>query len=229
MYDSGLGVKEDAKMAVMWYTKAVEQNYSAAASNLGVLYKNGLGCEQNYTTALHLFKQAADRDNLPQAMGNLGIMHEEGLGVERSVREAVRWFKKAIKLGDEASQAKLAEIIAKGKATAAKITSAPVCDGTKEECAAKKQETGGKGKEKYAKVDPGEDTNTAQKAQKAQKARSPGTQTEGNAKPKAAQHAAQHSRGTQAEGNAKPKAAQHSRGTQTDTGTRKSQLIDHKL
>ena len=43
MYDDGRGVPENDKTAVKWYTKAAEQGYADAQSNLGLMYEYGSG------------------------------------------------------------------------------------------------------------------------------------------------------------------------------------------
>ena len=41
MYRKGQGVPQDYKAAVSWYSKAAEQGYASAQSNLGFMYANG--------------------------------------------------------------------------------------------------------------------------------------------------------------------------------------------
>jgi hypothetical protein len=48
MYDNGRGVEKDFKEAVKWYQKAADQGDAKAQNNLGVMYANGQGVEQNY-------------------------------------------------------------------------------------------------------------------------------------------------------------------------------------
>ena len=43
MYDNGLGVPDNDKTAVNWYTLAAEQGDADAQSNLGYMYSNGEG------------------------------------------------------------------------------------------------------------------------------------------------------------------------------------------
>ena len=47
-YLIGRGVKQDSKKAALWFRKAAEQGHSMAQSNLGVMYCQGLGVQQNY-------------------------------------------------------------------------------------------------------------------------------------------------------------------------------------
>ena len=45
-YDLGLGPKGDAKVAVHWYKKAAQNDYSEAIYNLAVCYEKGIGIPQ---------------------------------------------------------------------------------------------------------------------------------------------------------------------------------------
>ena len=47
MYYEGVGVPQDYKTALKWYTLAAEQGSDLAQFNLGVFYKNGLGVPQD--------------------------------------------------------------------------------------------------------------------------------------------------------------------------------------
>ena len=59
MYYDGQGVLQDHKEAVKWYTKAAEQGYASAQSNLGVMYDNGRGVVQDHAKAHMWFNLAA--------------------------------------------------------------------------------------------------------------------------------------------------------------------------
>ena len=47
LYGNGLGVPENDKTAVMWYTKAAEQGHARAQTVLGTMYANGEGVPEN--------------------------------------------------------------------------------------------------------------------------------------------------------------------------------------
>lgn len=81
MYENGLGVSKEEKMAVAWYLKAALQGNSNAQYNLAVLYENGLGTDINYEQANHWYREAAVQgDGL--AIGNLGMLYIRGQGVK---------------------------------------------------------------------------------------------------------------------------------------------------
>ena len=55
MYHTGEGVKQDYGKAMDWYLKAFAKGNGDAYSNIGVLYRDGLGCETNRPIAYALF------------------------------------------------------------------------------------------------------------------------------------------------------------------------------
>jgi len=59
IYEKGLGIKSDYKLAAKWYLKAATQGHSRAMLNLGYLYEKGLGVTKNLTVALNLYRQAS--------------------------------------------------------------------------------------------------------------------------------------------------------------------------
>ena len=74
MYDEGIGVPENDKTAVKWYTKAAKQGEPSAQYNLGVMYNNGTGVPENDKTAIKWYTKAAEQGNA-DAQFNLGIMY----------------------------------------------------------------------------------------------------------------------------------------------------------
>jgi hypothetical protein len=58
IYERGLGGPPNFEAAVMWYQKAADQKYSRALFNLGTLYEQGTGVEQDKLKALNLYRQA---------------------------------------------------------------------------------------------------------------------------------------------------------------------------
>lgn len=59
IYEKGLGVMADYKLAHLWYSKAAEQGNSRAQINLGYLYEAGLGVERNLVTAMNWYRKAS--------------------------------------------------------------------------------------------------------------------------------------------------------------------------
>ncbi len=57
-------VKNDSKKAYEWYLLASEQNLSSAQIEIGFLYKNGIGLEQDFQQAIKWFTKAAKSGDL---------------------------------------------------------------------------------------------------------------------------------------------------------------------
>ena len=99
LYEKGLGVPADPKLAADWYTKAAELGNVKAMHNLAVAYANGNGREANFAEAARWFRSAAEH-GLADLQFNLAVLHERGLGVATSLPEAYRWYAIAAAQGD---------------------------------------------------------------------------------------------------------------------------------
>ncbi|HEV2333767.1 MAG TPA: tetratricopeptide repeat protein [Gammaproteobacteria bacterium] len=95
--------------AANWYKQAAEAGLSAAAYNLGTLYYNGQGFQQDYTKALYWFRQAASRND-PYAQFQLGMMYDLGRGVDANTEQEMYWYEKAARQGLPAAQYNLGVI-----------------------------------------------------------------------------------------------------------------------
>jgi TPR repeat protein len=95
MYDKGLGVAQDSKLAVEWYRKAAEQGNDAGQTNLGTAYGQGIGVPQDFREAAKwLLKAAEQGDTLAQI--KLGLAYSEGRGVPQDYVEAHKWVNLAV-------------------------------------------------------------------------------------------------------------------------------------
>ena len=74
--------------------------------NLGGMYRDGRGVQQNYAEALKWFRKAADQ-GYDSAQASLGFMHERGQGVLQDYVEAGKWYRKAAEQGNGSAQADL--------------------------------------------------------------------------------------------------------------------------
>jgi hypothetical protein len=59
IYEKGLGVSPEYKLAAQWYGKAAEQNYARAQLNLGALYEKGLGVAKDKAQAVSWYRRAS--------------------------------------------------------------------------------------------------------------------------------------------------------------------------
>jgi hypothetical protein len=69
-----------------------------AQNNLGYMYLNGLGVEQNDAEALRWYTKAAEQGHA-YAQFHLGVKYYNGEGVKQNDAEAVRWFTKSAEQG----------------------------------------------------------------------------------------------------------------------------------
>ena len=58
-YYEGIGVPQDYKQAVYWYSKAAEQGLAEAQYNLGLCYDEGKGVTPDYKQAVYWLSKAA--------------------------------------------------------------------------------------------------------------------------------------------------------------------------
>jgi TPR repeat protein len=100
--------------ALELFTKAADQGHAQAQYNLGVMYENGQGVEQDFKEAVKWYQKAADQ-GLAYAQYNLGVMYEKGQGVEQDFKEAVKWYQKAADQGDAYAQYGLGFMYDNGK------------------------------------------------------------------------------------------------------------------
>ena len=84
--------------AAYWFEKAAENGVANARYNLGVLYHQGLGVDQNIETALEWYRKAAQLGH-PEAQYNLGIAYIEGIGVSYDPKRAAEYFETAAASG----------------------------------------------------------------------------------------------------------------------------------
>lgn len=80
------------KRALVYWSRAAAQGYSAARVRLGDYYYYGWGTLIDYETAASHYRIASEQQNNAQAMFNLGYMHELGLGMKRDIHLAKRFY-----------------------------------------------------------------------------------------------------------------------------------------
>ena len=59
IYEKGLGIQADYRLAAAWYRKAAAQGYSRAMINLGFLHESGLGVDQDIVVAMNWYRKAS--------------------------------------------------------------------------------------------------------------------------------------------------------------------------
>ena len=102
-------LKGDYKAAYEEWLPLAELGDAEAQYNLGVLYDEGAGVEQDLAMAVGWYQKAASQGFM-DAQANLGMMYYHGHGVERDYQAATRWFRMAADQGDEEARECLEEI-----------------------------------------------------------------------------------------------------------------------
>ena len=69
-----------------------------AQFNLGVMYEDGKGVEQDYTNAFEWYRKSAEQGNV-KAQYNLGCCYENGIGVILNRDNARVWYQQAAERG----------------------------------------------------------------------------------------------------------------------------------
>lgn len=116
-YLEGDSMAMDHVLAVHWFTKAAEQGYAPAQSQLGFMYSMNYGVRRDSKKALYWYGKAAEQ-NYIQAIFNIGTMYQNGEGMKRDLAEAARWVRKGAELGDADCQTNLAWRYATGEGVA---------------------------------------------------------------------------------------------------------------
>jgi len=102
------------KSALPAIEQAAEQGDAEAQFQLGALYANGKGVEQDTTRAAHWLQRSAEQ-GFVQAQTLLGWCHAAGDGVEQDLAAAVDWYIKAAEQGDTDAMCSLADIYLEGR------------------------------------------------------------------------------------------------------------------
>ena len=93
-YRNGIGVTQDYKTAVKWFTLAAQQGDAVSQFNLGIMYSFGLGVVPNYQRGVKWYTLAAEQGNA-LAQYNLGRLYYLGKGVPENLIYAHMWAKQA--------------------------------------------------------------------------------------------------------------------------------------
>ncbi len=89
---------EDCKQKLYHYKECAEKGNAEAMNNIGHMYEQGEGIEQDYEKAIDWYRKAAVK-GYAIAMNNIGDMYRLGKGEEQNYEEAISWYKKAAEKG----------------------------------------------------------------------------------------------------------------------------------
>eukprot|EP00729_Bicosta_minor_P001971 gene1971-biopygen6029 len=98
---ASLKVSDEENFKRLWklvHDRSPGRHTSAAQNNLGNMYYNGKGVEQDHVEAAKWYRKSAEAGNA-DAQFNLGTMYDNGEGVEQDHVEAVKWLRKSAEAG----------------------------------------------------------------------------------------------------------------------------------
>jgi TPR repeat protein len=100
LYYHGVGIPQDTRYAIYWYTKSARQGHVNAQYSLGSLYRNYNIEEvpQDSNRAVYWLTKAAEQRH-PQAQYSLGYMYEYGNEAPQDYKQAFFWYTKAAEQG----------------------------------------------------------------------------------------------------------------------------------
>jgi TPR repeat protein len=87
-------------------------------NNLGTIYRDGLGVQQDYAKAREWYEKAAAAGSAP-SMNELGKIYVNGWGVARDLGKAQAWYEKAAAASQLDGMQHLAVLLDRGEATQA--------------------------------------------------------------------------------------------------------------
>ena len=90
--------KGDYSSAFRIWMSAAEKGDATAQNNIGAMYYNGQGVQQDFAKALRWYRKAAEQ-GIADAQNSVGIMYYRGLFVQQDYTEALHWFRKAADQG----------------------------------------------------------------------------------------------------------------------------------
>lgn len=96
------------------WSKPAEHELADTEFNLGFMYANGIGVQQDYVEAVKWYRKSAEQGNA-YAQYNLGLSYWIGQGIERDYAKAVKWFQKSAEQGCAYAQFFLGSLYALGK------------------------------------------------------------------------------------------------------------------
>ncbi|WP_434778588.1 tetratricopeptide repeat protein [Neisseria sp. Ec49-e6-T10] len=117
MYENGLGLSADTKIALAYYQESANLNQPQAQFALGYAYSIGaLNLTQNTLESINWYKKSADNGN-KDACYNLGVAYLNGIDEELTadIDSARSWFQKGADLGSAESIYALAALYYEGK------------------------------------------------------------------------------------------------------------------
>ena len=116
IYEKGINVDADVRMASKWYKKAAELNYPPAQYNYSILLGKGKHSQVDLPQAFFWAEKSAKQHYAP-AQFLLAIYYAQGSGVEANNLLAQQWYHKAASQDHVAAQYNLGIMLLKDSAS----------------------------------------------------------------------------------------------------------------
>lgn len=115
LHDVSVGIRPDARRAVIWYRLAADQGLPEAQQKLALAYARGEGVPRNVPEAVDWWLRAA-RQGHADSQYNLGVIYALGRdGIRRDIHKAAHWWRQAALGGDPMAQYNLGSLYANGE------------------------------------------------------------------------------------------------------------------
>lgn len=105
--------EKDYEKALNWYLRAANAGNTRAMNQVGWMYQNGHGVQQNHEQAMEYFLMASEI-GVPVAMNNIGWMYQNGYGVAKDYGKAMDWYLQAAEAGDATAMFNLGYMYTEG-------------------------------------------------------------------------------------------------------------------
>ena len=92
----------------------IDQGDAQAQTDLGSMYYQGTGVQQDYAKAVELYEKAASQ-GFADAQNGIGAMYTKGSGVRQDYAKAAQWYEKAANQGFAFAQSNLGTMYYEGK------------------------------------------------------------------------------------------------------------------
>jgi len=90
--EKGVGMSQPTPAeALEWYKRAAQQGSLDAATNIALMYADGIGIPKDPAQAITWFRQAAEKGE-STAQYNLGLIYARGEAIAPDAKEAIRWL-----------------------------------------------------------------------------------------------------------------------------------------
>ncbi len=90
--ETGIGMEQPAPTdALEWHKKAAQQGSLDAATNIALMYADGIGIPKDPAQAMIWFRQAAEGGDAT-AQYNLALIYGKGKGVPQDYKESLHWL-----------------------------------------------------------------------------------------------------------------------------------------